>query len=88
MPRPSQFHRRGRAPRRADLASAATDTHPLTEGPMADSPSRGVPESPPFMQRMFDNVFLLLVLGIVIMLVVYTGWGMWEILTMPVGTLP
>jgi hypothetical protein len=37
---------------------------------------------------MFDNVFLLLVLGIVIMLVVYTGWGMWEILTMPAGTLP
>ncbi|MBW7933185.1 MAG: hypothetical protein H3C62_06125 [Gemmatimonadaceae bacterium] len=55
---------------------------------MVDSPSRDAPESPPFMQRMFDNVFLLLVLGIVIMMVVYTGWGMWEILTMPAGTLP
>jgi hypothetical protein len=55
---------------------------------MADSPSPAAPESPPFMQRMFDNVFLLLVLGIVVMLVVYTGWGMWEILTMPAGTLP
>jgi hypothetical protein len=40
------------------------------------------------MQRLFDNVFLLLALGIVIMLVVYTGWGMWELLTMPKGTLP
>jgi hypothetical protein len=55
---------------------------------MADSPPPGAPESPPFMQRMFDNVFLLLALGIVVMLVVYTGWGMWEILTMPAGTLP
>ena len=45
-------------------------------------------ERPPLMQRLFDNVFLLLALGIVIMLLVYTGWGMWELLTMPKGTLP
>lgn len=45
-------------------------------------------ESPPLMQRLFDNVFLLLALGLVVMFVVYTGWGMWEILTMPQGTLP
>jgi len=55
---------------------------------MADSPSGGVPEAPPFFQRMFDNVFLLLALGLIVMLVVFTGWGMWEILTMPAGTLP
>lgn len=40
------------------------------------------------MQKLFDNMYLLLVLGIVVMLVVYTGWGMWEILTMPQGKLP
>lgn len=45
-------------------------------------------ERPPLMQRLFDNVFLLLALGIVVMFVVYTGWGMWELLTMPQGTLP
>jgi hypothetical protein len=45
-------------------------------------------ESPPLMQRLFDNVFLLLALGVVVMFVVYTGWGMWEILSMPKGTLP
>jgi len=45
-------------------------------------------EQPPLFQRLFDNVFLLLILGIVVMLVVYTGWGMWEIMTMPKGTLP
>ncbi|MBX3174697.1 MAG: hypothetical protein KF709_09810 [Gemmatimonadaceae bacterium] len=42
----------------------------------------------PLMQRLFDNVWLLLIAGIVVMFVVYTGWGMWEILTMPDGTLP
>jgi len=40
------------------------------------------------MQRLFDNVFLLLALGLVVMFTVYTGWGMWEILSMPQGTLP
>ena len=45
-------------------------------------------ERPPLFQRLFDNVFLLLALGIVIMLIVYTGWGMWELMTMPKGTLP
>lgn len=45
-------------------------------------------ERPPLMQRLFDNVFLLLALGMVVMFIVYTGWGMWELLTMPKGTLP
>ena len=46
------------------------------------------PELPPLGQRLFDNVFLLLALGMIIMLVVFTGWGMWEIFTMPQATLP
>lgn len=45
-------------------------------------------ERPPVWQRLFDNVFLLLVLGLVVMLVVYTGWGVWEVLSLPQGTLP
>lgn len=45
-------------------------------------------ERPPLGQRLFDNVFLLLVLGMLIMFVVYTGWGVWEILSMPKATLP
>ena len=45
-------------------------------------------ETPPLGQRLFDNVWLLLVAGLVVMLVVYTGWGLWEILSMPQGTLP
>lgn len=45
-------------------------------------------ERPPLGQRLFDNVFLLLALGLVIMFVVYTGWGLWEILSLPQATLP
>ena len=45
-------------------------------------------EPPPLGQRLYDNMFLLLALGIAIMLVVYTGWGLWELATMPKGTLP
>lgn len=45
-------------------------------------------ERPPLGQRLFDNVFLLLAVGMLIMFVVYTGWGMWEILSMPQATLP
>lgn len=74
--------------RAPDLFRCAQPVTQLSEEPMADSPPRDAPETPPLMQRLFDNVFLLLVVGIVIMLVVYTGWGMWEILTMPAGTLP
>lgn len=45
-------------------------------------------ERPPLGQRLFDNVFLLLALGLIVMFVVYTGWGLWEIMTMPESTLP
>ena len=52
------------------------------------TPSRQPEEGPPLGQRLYDNVFLLLAVGIVIMLAVYTGWGLWELFTMPQGTLP
>lgn len=45
-------------------------------------------EPVPLLQRLFDNMWLLLIVGMVVMLVVYTGWGMFEILTMPQSTLP
>jgi hypothetical protein len=45
-------------------------------------------ESPPLGQRLFDNVFLLLIVGNLIMVAVFTGWGLWELLTMPAATLP
>ena len=55
-----------------------------------DDSARAATEKPtiPLGQRLFDNVFLLLGLGLLIMLVIFTGWGMWEILTLPPATLP
>jgi hypothetical protein len=52
-----------------------------------DDPS-AVAEKIPLGQRLFDNVFLLLALGMLVMLVAFTGWGLWEILAMPQATLP
>lgn len=45
-------------------------------------------ETLPLGQRLFDNMYLLLALGLVVMFVIFTGWGMWEILSMPPSTLP
>lgn len=51
------------------------------EGPRGD-------EEIPLGQRFYDNWLLLMILGLLIMGVIYTGWGLWEITTMPEGTLP
>jgi hypothetical protein len=45
-------------------------------------------ETPPLGQRLFDNMYLLLALGLLVMFGVFTAWGMWEILSMPTSTLP
>jgi hypothetical protein len=42
----------------------------------------------PLGQRLLDSPFLLLLAGLVIMFIVYTGWGLMEILTLPKGLLP
>ena len=57
----------------------------MPEPVSGDPPPR---ETMPLGQRFFDNIFLLLALGVVVMLVLYTGWGLWEILTLPTATLP
>jgi hypothetical protein len=46
------------------------------------------PEEVPLGQRLYDNWLLLMIAGIVIMGVIYTGWGLWEIATLPTATLP
>ena len=42
----------------------------------------------PLGQRLFDNVFLLLGAGLLVMFVLYTGWGLWEILSLRDSPLP
>jgi len=56
-------------------------------GEPADVPTSASDDIPPG-QRLFDNWLLLMIAGIVIMAVIYTGWGLWEIATMPKATLP
>ena len=39
----------------------------------------------PFMQQLLDNPFLLLFLGVFVPMVLYTAWGVWDILTLPMA---
>ena len=52
------------------------------------SPRDETQEQVPLGQRLFDNVFLLLALGLIIMFAVFTAWGLWEIYSLPPATLP
>jgi len=40
---------------------------------------------PPLMQVVFDNIFLLLLIGVVVPVVFYTIWGLLEIASIPVA---
>lgn len=42
----------------------------------------------PLGQRLFDSPFLLLWAGLLVMFLFYTGWGLWEILSMTEAPLP
>jgi hypothetical protein len=55
---------------------------------MVPPPDDASPEAVPFGQRLYDNVFFWLVAGLLVMVVVFTGWGLYEILTLPTATLP
>lgn len=43
---------------------------------------------PPLGQRLFDRPFLLLLVGIVVMVVFYTLWGLREVTSLPQSPLP
>lgn len=42
----------------------------------------------PLGQRLLNSPFVLLAAGIAVMLVFYTGWGLYEVMTLPTSTLP
>lgn len=48
----------------------------------------GGTEREPLGQRLYNSPILLLIAGLIIMFVLYTGWGLYEILTLPQATLP
>lgn len=42
----------------------------------------------PLFQRMYDSPFLLLAAGLIVMLVLFTFWGLWEVMSLPTAPLP
>jgi hypothetical protein len=56
---------------------------------VAEQPEKGRADAGvPLGQRLLDSPFLLLVAGIIIMLVFYTAWGLFEILSLKPAPLP
>lgn len=51
----------------------------------SSSPAPGASEQPPFMQRVLDNPFLLLFLGVTIPTVFYILWGVMEVASIPIA---
>lgn len=71
----------------ADARPPADDSpEPAPAAPDSSKPSD--PEEIPWGQRFFDRPFLLLFLGLLIMAVFFTGWGLWEITSLPPAPLP
>jgi hypothetical protein len=52
---------------------------------MADKEQDRPLEKTPLAQAFFDNIFLLLVLGIAVPVIFYTIWGLFEIASLPVA---
>lgn len=50
-----------------------------------DTTAAGAEEQPPFMQRLLDNHFFLLFLGVVVPTVFYLIWGVMEVANIPIA---
>lgn len=60
------------------MATHQTSTHSQNSTEVDNEPI-------PFMQQLLDNPFILLFLGVMIPMVVYTLWGVIDILTVPLA---
>jgi hypothetical protein len=52
---------------------------------MSEADDQPKPERIPFFQRMMENPFLLLFIGVVMPTVFYILWGIMEIVTIPIA---
>ena len=58
----------------------------MAETMRSDVPADEVPEEPiPAMQQLLDNPFLLLFIGLAVPTVLYTIWGVMEIVSLPIA---
>ncbi len=55
---------------------------------MADRQDESSSERIPLGQRLYENPFILLVAGILVMVVFYTLWGLQQVLSLPQAPLP
>ena len=55
------------------------------ENPGGNAPEQADQEPIPFMQRLLDNPFVLLVLGVTVPTVFYIIWGIIEITQIPIA---
>ena len=55
---------------------------------MDDHTGSGGPSEIPFFQRLYDRPFVLMAFGFAVMLILFTAWGLWEVMTLPTATLP
>lgn len=61
---------------------------PDSAHPESSGASNPEPDEIPWGQRFYDRPFLLLILGLAIMLIFFTGWGLWEISSLTPAPLP
>ncbi len=64
---------------------AETTSDQGQSGTPAEPPASAAPERIPFMQRLLDNPFLLLFLGVTIPTVFYMLWGIMELAQIPIA---
>jgi hypothetical protein len=64
---------------------AWTETPQSQEMNMANTPQTAAEEPIPMMQQILDNPFLLLFIGILVPTLLYTGWGIMEIISIPMA---
>jgi hypothetical protein len=75
------MHRQGGV-RRIELSTERAVT--IEEATMTEKDADREPR-PPLMQTVFDNIFLLLVIGLAVPIVFYTIWGLLEIASIPLA---
>lgn len=57
----------------------------MAEADRQQTSGGGATEPIPFMQRLLDNPFILLILGIAIPTVLYIVWGVMEVIQIPLA---
>ena len=72
----------------SEHVSRLDDGRPLEELTDEELVTAHLEGRPGAFQRLYDRPFVLMAFGFVVMLVLFTAWGLWEVMTLPTATLP